>query len=94
MKETWFKYFLKKYKLSFRKPLSRPTERVTAQDEISLKDFYIMLKEKYVELKIEPQNIWNMDESPFFWNLTSKKVKYFYQKKMRFLLYFFIIYRD
>jgi len=33
-----------------------------------------MLREQFADLKVEPQNIWNMDESPFFWSLTTKKV--------------------
>lgn len=74
VKETWYRYYKSKYKLTFRKPLSRPTERVKAEDRDSLKEFYDMVKKSYDELKIEPQNIYNMDESPFFWNLTVKKV--------------------
>jgi hypothetical protein len=44
------------------------------KDLESLNSFFELLKKTIEEKKILPENIYNMDESPFFWNMTLKKV--------------------
>ena len=61
-------------RLTLKKPLTRSPERVEAQIEENLIFFYELVKEEYNAYNIIPSNIYNMDESPFYYNLNIKKV--------------------
>ena len=54
--------------------MTRSPERVEAQIEENLIFFYELVKEEYNAYNIIPSNIYNMDESPFYYNLNIKKV--------------------
>jgi hypothetical protein len=73
---AWFEKFKRKYKsrLCIKKPISRSEERIAAEDPSSILNFLDTLDEYYKKEKFTPDRIWNMDESPFFYNLNLKKV--------------------
>ena len=74
--DGWWRSFKQKYsdKLCIRKPMSKSIERIVAEDETVLKNFITNLQELIKTNNITEERIHNIDESPFFWDLTNKKV--------------------
>ena len=53
-------------------------ERIDAENYSHLKEFYLLLEGIYKKYSFSPARIFNVDESPFFWNLGIKKVGAFF----------------
>ena len=73
--KAWFRSFRARYpgQLVIRKSIARSQERIESQEESTLKQFIHNL-EDLLKNK-DPSLIHNVDESPFFWNLTLLKVR-------------------
>lgn len=61
--KDWMLDFIKRHNLSARKPQSTSMNRVVAFDRDKVGRFFELLKSVYEKEKIEPQRIYNLDES-------------------------------
>ena len=73
--DWWFRKFKAKHKnLTIKKSIPRSSERVLAENKHICKEFIEDLKQLIQREGITPDRIHNIDESPFFWDLSLKKI--------------------
>lgn len=74
--DSWFQAFKKRHsELKIQKPIKRELERKKAESKEEVQSFFEKLKKIIEEKQLTPSNIWNVDESPFVFDLTLQKVK-------------------
>ena len=67
--DNWIRNFKKRNSIVFRTPPMKSQERIDAENYSHLKEFYLLLEGIYKKYSFSPARIFNVDESPFFWNL-------------------------
>ena len=75
LSNSWFKKFKKRHPdIKLRKPQKRSFERANAISESTFQAFFLKLKTLLDSKKFDADSIWNVDESPFFIDMTLSKV--------------------